>query len=344
MSTQTTQRKIKVNLLATADDHHISVGLTINDDDFQEANNNSNDDANSLMQHTITNILDKASEKDETLPSSSSEPLVIVDNQREQEQQFNRVEIDDDEQCEPTNIFTIDDEKEEINSDDELKKPNVSDEIKEEDLKTPNTTQASTPKIYEKPVKTPRFEELTIEEEEPVRRGNERNSTIQENRSNEQASLENDKNDSEFTLTSVPSKILNFFEKLIISNKGRIEMMKSLGNLMYLGSKTRTDVDVENESSETLSLLNDIYETEKISTVISVIGWYQDYVSDKHKLQNKRIQSDDRFSPYHRAGQYLRLLECFILLVEIIFKKRSTYGENGKKNYWNLLIMTEVVK
>jgi len=132
-------------------------------------------------------------------------------------------------------------------------------------------------------------------------------------------------------------------ERTIINNKSRIEILKTLGNLMYLGSRSRTDVDLDNiEDSEKL-LLNDIYETEKISSVITLIGWYQDFVADKHKLQNVKIQEDERFSSHHKVGQYLRLFECVILLAEIMYKRMATTPK-GVTNYWKYVTVIEVVR
>nr|CAG4715059.1 unnamed protein product [Naegleria fowleri] len=149
------------------------------------------------------------------------------------------------------------------------------------------------------------------------------------------------------SLWTSKQKWQHFVEKIIINHKSKIEFLKALGNLMYLGSRSRTDVDLTEPASEEAEKENhllDILETEKISTVITTIGWYQDYVADKHKLQHKNIQSDERFMYYHKVGQFLRLIECFILLVEIIFKTEYKSKKTGRRNYWNVIIITEIIR
>ncbi|KAG2377470.1 hypothetical protein C9374_009381 [Naegleria lovaniensis] len=263
-------------------------------------------------------------------------------------------------------------------------KENIPNDDSESSATCPNPSSTDHPNINEKfQSNMPEYEELDIQEEDPSSKRKisitinntsssmNNNSEEHDNHSTvvtlQQVDLtsQNDDRTDSATITTIEikeppeqesflkslwtskQKWQHFVEKIIINYKSRIEFLKALGNLMYLGSRSRTDVDLTgpaSEESETENHLLDILETEKISTVITTIGWYQDYVADKHKLQHKNIQMDERFTYYHKVGQFLRLIECFILLVEIIFKTEYKSKKTGRRNYWNVIILTEIIR
>ncbi|KAL9645595.1 hypothetical protein ABK040_000658 [Willaertia magna] len=179
-------------------------------------------------------------------------------------------------------------------------------------------------------------------------------------------------------------KLVESFEHLILKHKNHIEIIKSIGYMLYLQNTTHihhsqetlsdqsttitnnnnnntiTDNNKLNDptslltnlsslyvtSSSSFIFLEELFLTEKISTIIHLIGWYQNYLNDKYKLnKNNEIQNDNRFKYFYKIGNFIKLFECCILLIEIILKKKFTNNNNKflKNNYFKILFIIEFI-